>query len=74
MPHALSGVARHPAGTLSLRPFYMMSDPQALLTEEPIGIVISSRTARDTKLPRFSAYVWGPAPTEPVDTRTSHAA
>ena len=52
----------------------MMSDPQALLTEEPIGIVISSRTARDTKLPRFSAYVRGPAPTEPVDTRTSHAA
>ncbi len=29
--------------------------------EEPIGIVISSGS-RDETEPRFSAYVWGPAP------------
>jgi hypothetical protein len=50
----------------------MMTDPQVQLTEEPIGIVISSRSARDEKLPRFSAYVWGPAPVEPViETRAA---
>ncbi len=40
---------------------------QALQTEleqEPVGIVIS-RGSRDEATPRFSAYVWGPAPDEP---------
>ncbi len=50
----------------------MMTDPQIQLTDEPIGIVISSRTVRDAKLPRFSAYVWGPAPVEPAgETRAA---
>ncbi len=54
-------------GTSLMRPFYMMTDPQIQLTDEPIGIVISSRNVRDTKLPRFLAYVWGPAPVDPVE-------
>jgi hypothetical protein len=29
--------------------------------QEPVGIVISNG-ARDQAEPRFSAYVWGPAP------------
>lgn len=34
------------------------------LEQEPVGIVIS-RGSRDEATPRFSAYVWGPAPDEP---------
>jgi hypothetical protein len=40
--------------------------------EEPVGIVIS-RGSRSEPAPRFTAYVWGPAPepdTEP-DTRAA---
>ena len=51
----------------------MMTDPQARPEEEPIGIVIS-RGARSAQQPRFSAYVWGPAPTEPSDALTIKAA
>jgi hypothetical protein len=31
--------------------------------QEPIGIIIS-RGSRQQSAPRFSAYVWGPAPVE----------
>lgn len=41
--------------------------------EEPIGIVIS-RGSRDEATPRFSAYVWGPAPEEGRDSVESKAA
>ena len=37
---------------------------QVELEQEPVGIVIS-RGSRDEATPRFSAYVWGPAPDEP---------
>jgi hypothetical protein len=40
--------------------------------DEPVGIVIS-RGSRSEPAPRFTAYVWGPAPepdTEP-DTRAA---
>lgn len=38
------------------------SDPKAV--DEPVGIIISGmqRTQQPTV---FSAYIWGPAPTEP---------
>ncbi|MBI3792013.1 MAG: hypothetical protein HY275_14205 [Gemmatimonadetes bacterium] len=51
----------------------MMSDPQVQLTQEPQGIVIS-RGDRLEKMPRFTAFVWGPAPVEPAETRTAQAA
>ena len=51
----------------------MMTDSQTRPEEEPIGIVIS-RGARDAQQPRFSAYVWGPAPTEPTEARAVKAA
>lgn len=34
--------------------------------EEPVGIIIS-RGSRAEETPRFSAYVWGPAPACEVD-------
>ena len=40
--------------------------------EEPLGIVISGGS-RDEALPKFAAYVWGPAP-EGADTPESKAA
>jgi hypothetical protein len=36
---------------------------QVEVEEEPVGIVIS-RGSRREETPRFSAYVWGPAPVE----------
>ena len=36
---------------------------QIEVEEEPMGIVIS-RGSRREDTPRFSAYVWGPAPVE----------
>jgi hypothetical protein len=39
---------------------------------EPVGIVIS-RGSRAEAAPKFSAYVWGPAP-EAVEGETSKAA
>jgi hypothetical protein len=51
----------------------MMANPQLPILEEPIGIVIS-RGDRAEKAPRFTAYVWGPAPVEPVDAPTAQAA
>lgn len=41
--------------------------------QEPIGIVIS-RGTRVEDVPRFWAYVWGPAPTTTSDVRSAHAA
>ena len=38
-----------------------MSDKKAPCNGEPVGIVISSGPTED-EAPRFSAYVWGPAP------------
>ena len=72
---ALLLLARHVAEHALVRPFYMMknTDPQLQHDEEPIGIVIS-RGPRDAQLPRFSAYVWAPAPTEPVVARAAQAA
>lgn len=58
---------------LTTRPIYMMANPQLPILEEPIGIVIS-RGDRAEKAPRFTAYVWGPAPVEPVDAPTAQAA
>ena len=43
------------------------------LDQEPIGIVIS-RGTRAEDAPRFSAYVWGPAPATASEVRTAHAA
>ena len=39
---------------------------------EPVGIVIS-RGSRGEAAPKFSAYVWGPAP-ETVESEASKAA
>jgi hypothetical protein len=36
---------------------------QIEVEDEPVGIVIS-RGSRREETPRFSAYVWGPAPVE----------
>ena len=36
------------------------------LSDEPIGIVIS-RGWEPVTVPRFSAYVWAPAPTEDLE-------
>ena len=41
--------------------------------QEPIGIVIS-RGTRAEDVPRFWAYVWGPAPATASEVRTAHAA
>jgi hypothetical protein len=41
-------------------------------SEEPLGIVISGGS-RDEALPKFAAYVWGPAP-EGADAPESKAA
>jgi hypothetical protein len=39
-----------------------MAQPrQAEIEQEPMGIVIS-RGSRGEQTPRFTAYVWGPAP------------
>ena len=46
---------------------------QVELEQEPVGIIIS-RGTRDEATPRFSAYVWGPVPDEPVRTSGSHRA
>ena len=35
--------------------------------QEPMGIVIS-RGSREEEAPRFSAYVWGPAPDADAET------
>lgn len=35
--------------------------------EEPIGIIIS-RGSRAPEVPRFSAYVWGPVPSDAAET------
>ena len=40
--------------------------------QEPIGIIIS-RGSREEPVPRFSRYVWGPAP-EPAPRATTKAA
>ena len=37
---------------------------QTELTEEPLGIIISSGSRAESS-PRLSAYVWGPVPDEP---------
>ena len=42
-------------------------------SQEPVGIVIS-RGSRGERAPRLAAYVWGPAPTEVVETRAATAA
>jgi len=41
--------------------------------QEPVGIVIS-RGTREEAAPRFSAYVWGPAPQEASETAEPRAA
>jgi hypothetical protein len=41
--------------------------------EEPVGIVISSGS-RTEDVPRFSAYVWGPAPAEELEDTGKMAA
>jgi hypothetical protein len=42
-------------------PAILELDPSLFAPEEPMGIVIS-RGSRESALPVFSAYVWGPAP------------
>jgi hypothetical protein len=42
-------------------------------SQEPIGIIIS-RGSREEDTPRFSAYVWGPAPEEGFESGESKAA
>jgi len=46
---------------------------QKLQDQEPVGIVIS-RGTRDEASPKFSAYVWGPAPEETTTTAEPRAA
>ncbi|HUR00763.1 MAG TPA: hypothetical protein VM166_15035 [Gemmatimonadaceae bacterium] len=50
----------------------MRKSIRAEKNEEPLGIVISGGS-RDEALPKFAAYVWGPAP-EGADTPESKAA
>ena len=38
------------------------------IKEEPVGIIIS-RGSRAEETPRFSAYVWGPAPACEVEVQ-----
>lgn len=38
------------------------------VTDEPLGIIISGGSRQEAQ-PRFSAYVWGPAP-EPTPVET----
>jgi hypothetical protein len=40
--------------------------------DEPVGIIIS-RGSRDEVLPRVSAYIWGPVPTEDENSSTKAA-
>jgi hypothetical protein len=43
---------------------------QVEYTDEPIGIIISNGSRAEAE-PRFSAYVWGPAPEEPAEPQVS---
>jgi hypothetical protein len=42
-------------------------------SDEPVGIVISGGKSRSTNSPRFSAYVWAPAPEDDkeIDVRAA---
>ena len=44
----------------------MQPDPIQQKFREPIGIVISDG-ARGTRIPKFSAFVWGPVPDDIAD-------
>jgi hypothetical protein len=46
---------------------------QTVDVQEPIGIVIADGAKSDV-VPRFSAYVWGPAPTDTDEERKAAAA
>ena len=50
----------------------MASPRHRSVSEEPIGIVIS-RGAHEESTPRFSAYIWAPAPEANVQTREDPA-
>jgi hypothetical protein len=51
----------------------MKHDRRTAQEQEPIGIIIS-RGSREEAAPRFSAYVWGPAPDDLNEPRDSKAA
>ena len=50
----------------------MKKDRKETNSAEPLGIVIS-RGDRTEPTPVFSAYIWGPAPTEAEETATRAA-
>lgn len=50
----------------------MKKTRQAPEVEEPLGIIIS-RGDRSEQPPRFSAYIWGPAPEPAPETSTKAA-
>jgi hypothetical protein len=41
-----------------------MKQSSKAVHDEPVGIVISGGNVRSDSTPRFSAYVWAPAPEE----------
>ena len=58
---------------LRLGAFIMKDIDRDQQDQEPIGIVIS-RGTRAEDVPRFWAYVWGPAPATASEVRAAHAA
>ena len=59
------GVSPTVPGTHLTQPFHMMRSLD-VSQEEPVGIVISGGHSPAEAAPRFSAYIWGPAPTDEV--------
>ena len=53
--------------------FHMKDMDRDQQDQEPIGSVIS-RGTRAEDVPRFWAYVWGPAPATASEVRAAHAA
>ena len=47
-----------------LTPHTMMKKSTDTSLEEPVGIVISGGRSSSDSVPRFSAYIWAPAPDE----------
>jgi hypothetical protein len=42
----------------------MMKKSKHTTSDEPVGIVISGGRSSSESTPRFSAYIWAPAPEE----------
>jgi hypothetical protein len=59
----LEGVSPTVPGT-HLTPRIMMKKSKHTTSDEPVGIVISGGRSSSESTPRFSAYIWAPAPEE----------